>query len=909
MKSSDAVYTIPFQELDRHSLAKVGGKGANLGEMTQAEFPVPPGFCVTTDAYLQFLEGCERERIDAFFEALESLDPLDLKAVASLGSEIREYLKGTVIPEDVAASIGSAWEQTDPEASYAVRSSATAEDLPGASFAGQQDTYLHIIGKDSIVEHVRACWASLFTDRAIIYRMQNGFPHREVLISVVVQKMILPDVSGILFTVDPVSQHRKILSIDAGFGLGEALVSGTVSADSYKVHKESFAITSRTISEKTMAIRPKPGGGTFEEQLSEEQSQKQVLTDAQIEQLSKLAVRIEEHYGSPQDIEWCMEGDALYIVQSRPITSLYPTLDPLNPDGTLRAYICFNHLQVMTDAMPKLAVSTFMLLMPFGKAGKLAPSSPYMASAGGRVYIDVTEILRNPKLKNRYLTVFHNLDEMIALSLKDFVEYPQFKKEAKTAYRFGLFGPFKRFLFPAMSQLVRVMLYKDPRKAIDRVTEGLLAYESEIQRRLDKSGGFGKKLRLMHDTLGLLFYRMKAFIPFVLSGVLGQRMLARLCGTDMNDPDIQALNRGLVGNVTTDMDLAIGDLADVARAHPDVRTCIQGTEPSEILEKLEDLKGGKHFLEAFQSFLDEYGFRANSEINIAQPRWHESPEPVLQMIRGNLVVEDIGGHRRHHEELGKEAEKAGKRLIARAGKGIFGFFKAWRARRLVSLVRGGMRGREHPKFFMIRFFGMAKKLILQIGEKLEKEGDLSNAKDIFHLEWSEILAIFESPGGADNLKTLVQERKESFARHKELYPPGLLTSEGEHVVAQPDFGDIPEGALGGSRASAGVIEGRARVILDPAKDILHAGEILVAPFTDPGWTPLFVHAAGLVMEVGGELTHGSVVAREYGIPAVVCVRNATKKIQSGQWIRVDGDRGYVEFIDEPLSSSKEDETT
>jgi phosphoenolpyruvate synthase/pyruvate phosphate dikinase len=359
-------YILFFQEIDSKDLPLVGGKGANLGEMTKAGFPVPGGFCVTTEGYKEFIS---HNNLADFISRV--IQDASLGNISQVGAAIREKLKQSSIPEQVREEIIAAISTAGADLAYAVRSSATAEDLPFASFAGQQDTYLNVKGEESILDAVRNCWASLFTDRAILYRIQNNINHEMVHMSVIVQEMVLPEVSGIMFTADPVSGHRGIISIDAGYGLGEALVSGLVSADIYKFRKSTGRIESKIIAEKKLAIIPLEGGGTQRIELSEEKSVSQVLSDSLITKLAELGMAIERHYGCPpppQDIEWCLSpansqtgnsgssGETcaltLSIVQSRPITSLFPLPQPLPQDEALHAYVSFNHFQVMTNPPP-----------------------------------------------------------------------------------------------------------------------------------------------------------------------------------------------------------------------------------------------------------------------------------------------------------------------------------------------------------------------------------------------------------------------------------------------------------------------------------------------------------------------------------------------------------------------------
>jgi pyruvate,water dikinase len=345
-------YVLGFQEIDQTKLAMVGGKGANLGELSRiGGIRVPEGFCVTTEAY-QSIIG-QIPEFHALLEQLSLLKVKDRNRLREISGKIRGVLEETAITKDIDAAITSHLTQLGDTKAYAVRSSATAEDLPTASFAGQQDTYLNIRGKEAILKHISKCWASLFTDRAVIYRIQNGFEHSKVQLSIVIQQMVFPEAAGILFTADPITSNRKVVSIDASFGLGEALVSGLVDADIYKVQEGK--IVSKKISPKKLAISALKEGGTKEQSIALAQQNTQTLTDEQIVQLEKTGRRIEAHFGRPQAIEWCLSEGQFYIVQSRPITTLYPV--PRVTDGKFHIYMSLSHQQMMTDAIKPLGLS------------------------------------------------------------------------------------------------------------------------------------------------------------------------------------------------------------------------------------------------------------------------------------------------------------------------------------------------------------------------------------------------------------------------------------------------------------------------------------------------------------------------------------------------------------------------
>src|SRR5579859_827081 len=373
-------YVLSFQEIDRTKFMAAGGKGANLGELYRIKgIEVPDGFCVTTGAFKKITET--NPELNSLLDELARLKAEEISTISEVSAKIRRLIERIPIPKDIAEEIAGYLTKFGEKDAFAVRSSATAEDLPTASFAGQQDTYLNIIGKEAILHHTSRCWASLFTGRAVIYRLQNGFDHRKVHLSVVIQKMVFPQSAGILFTADPVTSNRKVLSIDASFGLGEAMVSGLVNADSYKVHNGK--IIDKKISAKKLAIYTLRDGGTKEQEIEPSQQNSQALTDEQILRLEAIGRKIEEHFGYPQDIEWCLAEDTFYIVQSRPITTLYPI--PEVNDQENHVYVSVGHQQMMTDAMKPLGLSFFLLI-----------TSAPMYKAGGRLFVDVAGYLASP---------------------------------------------------------------------------------------------------------------------------------------------------------------------------------------------------------------------------------------------------------------------------------------------------------------------------------------------------------------------------------------------------------------------------------------------------------------------------------------------------------------------------------
>jgi rifampicin phosphotransferase len=883
MESVDLV--LPFSSIHASDLPLVGGKGANLGELTNAGFPVPDGFCVTTRAFEHFMANATGT--DGLYTQLEALDPEDTAGARTLSGQWKNLLRGQPVPPEVAQAVLNAWSALGTEHAYAVRSSATAEDLPDASFAGQQDSYLNVRGETALLEAVRDCWASLFNDRAILYRQRLGVGHRDVSLAVVVQRMVASEVSGILFTADPLTGNRTVASIDASFGLGEALVAGMVNADAYRVDRRTRRVLERRISDKTVAIQSVTAGGTVQVNLGPEQRNRAALTDAQALDLVDLGARVEAHYGAPQDIEWALTNGVWSVLQARPITTLFPLPEPRPKDDDLHAYISFSHVQVMTDAMPPLASSIWKLLFPFGR-NPVMLENPLLTTAGGRLYVDASYALRHPLLRRVLPRAANNIDASIGGMLSSLVNRPEFAHGPRVslvnaAHGFG----------PIFKRVIAHLLWPESGPVAAKALERVNLQVRQVEERLNAAGSLEEKLDLvMRELTGLLGGIRLTLAARVMAGILSDALLRRLGMTFADRADLAALTPGLQGNVTTEMGLALGDLADAAREFPDLATQLRRTDlnASERL-RVEHLPGGSNFLSVWRTFLKMYGARGPSEIDLSRPRWRENPTSLLNMLAGNLTGGSVGAHRTRAAHLADVARSASERVLRAAGP-----VRGPIVRHLMQLVSTYLPLREHPKFLIVRVFEIIKPVLLEAGDFLSRRGQLEAADDAWLLTLPELRAVLANPN--EQWRETVASRRRAFEREARLTPPRAMTSDGEQVRAVQTGTPLPAGALAGQAVSAGVVEGIVRVLRRPDEAILHPGEILVAPFTDPAWTPLFMTAAGLVTEVGGLMTHGSLVAREYGIPAVVSVTDATQLLKTGQRVRVNGDLGFVEVLED-----------
>lgn len=867
MGTEEHAAVLGLAEIDDTQVAVVGGKGAHLGELSRiAGIRVPPGFCVTTDAFVRIMG--KAPSIDDRLDRLSRLNADDQEAIRTLSAEIRRTLEGIAIPDDLAAAITRAVARLGEQAAYAVRSSATAEDVPTASFAGQQDTYLNVVGAAAILQHVSRCWASLFTERAVTYRLRNGFDHRKVHMAVVVQQMVFPHAAGILFTADPVTSNRKVASVEAGFGLGEALVSGRVNADTYKVRDGQ--IVAKAVGDKRLAIHASPGGGTEEQAIDSAQQKQPALTDAQVVRLAQLGRRIEAHFGRPQDIEWCLVDDGFQIVQSRPITTLFPI--PVADDRENHVYLSVGHQQMMTDPMKPLGLSVWQLT-----------ALPRMYEAGGRLFVDVTQRLASPATRGGILDALGKADPLTGDALQTILERDGFLPSLPDEDLGGApprEAPAPLETDPAIvtelierSQASNAALKRDIRsKSGAALLDFILADIQELKRILFDPQSHQVFMGAMEATW---------WLNEKLQEWLGEKNVA------------DTLTRSVSHNVTSEMGLALLDVADVIRRHPQVVAFLQHVEGEDLLDELAEVAGGREAREAIGAFLDQYGMRCVGEIDITRPRWSERPTTLVPAILGNIKNVEPGAGARRFELGRQQALEKEQEVLERLRALPDGARKAEETKRMIDRVRTFIGYREYPKYFIVSRSYVYKQALLEEAGRLVQTDVLREKEDIFYLTFQELHDVVRTHEVDDQL---ISQRKDAFRSYQALTPPRVLTSDGEVIAGAYRRDDLLTGALVGLPVSAGTIEGRARVILDMAEAELEPGDILVTAYTDPSWSPLFVAIKGLVTEVGGPMTHGAVIAREYGLPAVVGVEHATQLIRDGQRIRVHGTDGYVEIL-------------
>ncbi|MCB5275003.1 Prodigiosin synthesizing transferase PigC [Arthrobacter sp. SO5] len=885
---------LPLERVSRDMLPDVGGKAANLGELLRAGLPVPAGFCLTTQAYRRALAHAGLKPIHA---ALDSTPPEDLPALAGLAAAARGLVLDAGVPADIADAVRTSYAALGTDVPVAVRSSATAEDLAAASFAGQQDTFLNVVGADAVVAAIRQCWASLWTDRAVSYRATHGVSPSAVSLAVVVQRMVDAAVAGVLFTANPVTGRRHEAVIDASPGLGEAVVSGAVTPDHFVVDGATGQVLERRIGSKALAIRPLPGGGTERIELAAGASAP-CLDDAGLAALELLGRRAEVLFGSPQDLEWAIDGDGMpWLTQSRPITTLYPLPDKPPAREGLRIFLCFSLAQGLTRPLTPMGLAGFRLIASsvaraahFDVPDPRDGPAPYV-QAGQRLFFDLTPVVRSTPGRAIVPRVFEVMEARSAAVLRRLIDDPRFSVTIRSP-------------FPVLRHIV-------PVAARARVPEGLLRALFRPAAALRHVERFGERFRSalvvpagsspmqrLDHAERILGRELFTVVPNVLPlPALGFALLAaagKLLGRRAEPGELQAVLRGLPNNVTTEMDLALWQVAAGIRADADSAAAFAGTPLPELVRRYRARGLPAAAQSGLAGFLGRYGHRAVAEIDLGMPRWSDDPTHIVGVLANYLRLEDSAqAPDRQFSGAEREAEESVRRLVAAARE---------RSRFRAALVEAALKRtrlfaglRELPKYHIVEALASVRGQLTAVGTELTATGCIDAAGDVFFLDLVEARA---GLNGA-RLQGIVASRRNAYAEELgRRHIPRVLLSDGTepealHPAGGPGAAGLAPGTLAGTPASAGTVTALARVILDPQGAHLEPGEILVAPSTDPGWTPLFLTAGGLVMEMGGPNSHGAVVAREYGIPAVVGVPDATSRIASGRIITVDGAAGTV----------------
>jgi pyruvate,water dikinase len=842
-----------------------GGKGAALARLATAGLPVPNGFLITTAAYRRFTEANAIQlAIDA---ALAAVDLDDQATLASAAAAIQARFDGGSLLDALRAAMLTAYASLGDMPAVAVRSSATAEDLPGHSFAGQQETLLNVRGAEALLAAVRSCWASLWSARAIAYRERLGVGHADVAMAVVVQVMVAADVSGVLFTANPATGERSELLLNASYGLGEAIVSGAVTPDSFTIERQSRRVRRSEPGTKELMVAPTAGQGVVSRPVPTELRDRATLAEPQLRELAALGLGVEQLFGGqPQDIEWALEGGRFWLLQSRPITSLPPEVhwEPPTPGSTwLRRQV----VEHMPDPLSPLFADLYLheglersldaMQRAMGVPRRLREElmdRPYFATVNGYAYM-------RGDLKLRWWTIPLALAAMAA-------GVTRLLQGAGITY-------WRDEELPAYKAAVAHWGALDPRAASDaQLLAGIRALAYADAR-------YWYACTLAVGTAKVVDSLLDQFLGIA---ARGQGLSAGLFLRGFPSPTLAAQEE-------------LEALAARVSASEQLRALVNRTPAAQLLAALEGGAEGEAVLTRLEAYLAHHGHQIYT-LDFAEPTQADEPLPVLVGLRG--LVQRPGQHVRQRQAA-LAAERAA--LEARTAEGL-GPLRQRLFRRLVAMAQHFGPYREEALFYLGAGWPTLRQLARELGRRLVAAGTIAAANDVFFLRAAELEVTLaaRAAGEQRDLAALVAGRRVLREQQRRLRPPVAVPPSFRMALGPIDLSSretqrrnsATSDTLAGFAVSPGRVTAPASVIRSPAEfGTMEPGTILVCPTTTPAWTPLFAQARGLVTDIGGVLAHGSIVAREYGIPAVMGTGSATERIVSGQLVTVDGDAGTV----------------
>jgi pyruvate,water dikinase len=866
----------------------IGPKALSLVRLSQLGLRVSPGFCITATVFREHLgQNKLHTRVKS---AANELAKADHPAKEGILSALRQDIVEAPLSEAIRHEIEEHYRKLAAEY-VAIRSSGTAEDLPGHSFAGQYDTYLGISNPADCIEAVKKCWASLWTLRAYEYREKNGFDHLSINMAVIVQSLIAADTSGVMFTVDPVKDSRSSVVIEACFGLGESLVSGKVTPDRFMVSKTRLKLLSSTISEKKIERIINRNGLVEEKNVPEERASVCCLDKKHAIKLAKFARKIEAEFGSPQDIEWAIHKNKIFLLQSRPITALPPE----KSWEDRQIWCCYPAKEVIPDVATPMTFSVIDAMLD----GFIDPAfhllcmdrgdHPIYGLIAGRIYFNA----------NIWGTVFRDIpggrdfDGMALAGSHRGLQEVTRRLQAATDEDLPDMK-FKRYRFYMKIPLIIMgMLRNTPKKGQRIIT--MVEAKTKKWSRIEPVDMTAEEIgvccrEIITDLNGLLSH-----VIYLFSMIAALPILDMICSKWLPDGNVNSgrLLAGVGGMVDAVAGLDIWRLASTVDSKTEVKHLVLSDDNWDTIEgKLSRTDSGREFLAEWNRFMLRHGHHCRAELELYNKRWSETPDYILKFVRSHITqmdkidpVQNFARAAEQRRQLEKQCRKHLKNPVKRM---IFNYF-------LVRAQKGSVF-RENVKSEVIKLLTAMRKMLIELGKRLKEKDVLKNEGDIFFLKYEEIVPIVQGNAEPDILQVITARRAE-YDKNSMVTPPGVVFGKFDPDNYVPDTIDKQTQELKGLGVSPGIATGKARVILRADTDEqLLAGEILVAPFTDPGWTPYFVPASAIVMDEGGVISHGSIVAREYGIPAVVNVGNATKIIKTGQKIQVDGNRGVVRIL-------------
>lgn len=866
---------LPLSDLHT-DIETVGGKGMSLSKLARAGMPVPDGFHITTSAYRQFVATAGLQ--PHILTSLEKVDAALPSTFDVASDNIRQLFLKAEIPTDLAGTILQAYQALPGEnPSVAVRSSATAEDLAEASFAGQQETYLNVHGTRAILEAIRKCWASLWTGRAIAYRLHHEIPSDSVALAVIVQLLVHADAAGVLFTANPMSGKRNEMVINAAWGLGEAVVSGAVNPDSIIVEKPTGRVIRRDTAQKQV-MTALVDTGTIEQPVPEPLKNKAVLTDTQAARLSRIGMQIEEIYGMPIDIEWALTQDQFAILQARPITGLPPQA-PREVEWKLPhpkgQYMRGSIVDMMPDPVSPLFAS-FGIPSITGNGikkvlGPLTHSEPQLPSD---YILTINEYA--------YMSATFTARQWWWVLMHMMLSFPRILREARPLWRDKIRPHYAATVARWQEKPLETMSTAEIWGGIQEVNEAAMLHLAS----------------LLVATTG--------------ASAGAEMLFTRVYEKMIRHEGDPAASTFLMGYDSTPIlaEKSLYDLAEWIATRPEVAAHVSATASAELVAQLTgpvlptlDEAGARDWSELrqrFQAHLASFGHIVY-DVDFAKPLPLDNPTPMLETVKMYLQGAGVNPHERQHTTE-EERMKSTSTVLGRL-KGL----RRWSFNKTLGMGQAMAQVRENALADIGLGYPLLRRMLRQLGQSFARAGVIIQDEDIFWLNLDEVshtitaLEHGEAPG---DLSHNVAERKATHEALRNVVPPPTLPPKKKYMGF--DMGAFTPAAeesqtgniLKGIATSTGRVTAPACVLRDPQDfNKMHPGDVLVASTTTPAWTPLFAMAAAVVTDIGGPLSHGSIVAREYGIPAVMGTGVATRRIKNGQTITVDGGNGTVTIID------------
>lgn len=897
----DGAWLLPLTQAPPDA-GEVGGKAAQLGLLLRAQLPVPGGFCLPASALERSLElaglGAEARALSAVLAGASQGDGAspEVDALLRRGAALRERLADLPLPAGLLSALGGAWQELGA-AAVAVRSSALQEDSEGASFAGQHHTSLGVTSLEGLIAGIRRCWASLFAEAALRYRITRGAAGRWGM-GVVVQRLIDPRASGVLFTVNPMNGSRREMILDAGWGLGEAYVSGQASADSFVVARPlspraraSLDILHQVVVPKPRMLRPAEGGALHWVDVPPADRDRPTLTPGEVRRIAELGLAAERLFGAPRDLEWALDaGGRAYVLQARPITTQVRP-DTQRSRGDVLWTSRFSG-ERWTEAASPMGWSIISPILDHFVYFEDAARAHLRGSRPTRLY------LGHPYFN---ITIFRHLLFKMPGSPPPWFMLEFFPREEQEEILrapwiwpdFALFGTIllqvireRRWERFAWQPLRNHRVWDAFQPGFERDIAAIPSAPTTLE---DCQEATARCQALIRDYIGIHVTSLAfASIFYQLLDVLTRRWAGRA------DPALlSALITQAQGNKTMETNRALWELAREAQATPAVAATLGGSGPIPGLEELADLPGGRPFAERMGSFLERYGHRSVASWEIFSLRWEDDPRLPLAVIRSWLnagLARDPDTLERRGEEERLAAEAQIRAAIDRGAPAGRRRLRQRLFEQVLTLTRSYSLLRENQRFYFDLLLLKCKRVLERQGALMAQAGLLPRGEDVVLLTLEEATALVAGQLPPQDAEALVASRR--AARDEDLSAERPVFLRGEEQCA--DSSPTGSRTLCGLGISPGRITGKVRIIKTLAEGLkLRRGDILVTRATDPGWTPLFLTAGGLIMELGSVLSHGAVVAREYHLPAVVNISDATSVLKDGQTITLDGDRGVI----------------